>query len=141
MPLGKYWLELIFGLISTGALAFCKYLHSEIKTYRHLLEQRENEVVVKTVEEKLEPIQAEIKKLELYIDQVSAKENRDISKIIASWGFRITQLCDLYLSQGFMEHSQYIQLVEMYNLYHELGGNGKIQEIFERTTQNLDIRK
>lgn len=137
----KYWLELIFGLISAGALAFCKYLYGEVKNYRKLLEQRENEVVVKTIEEKLKPVQEEIKKLELYIDQVAAKEKHDISKIIASWGFRITQLCEIYLEQGYMTQPQYIQLVEMFNLYHELGGNGKIQEIFEKTTKSLEVKK
>ena len=136
----KYAIELIFGLISAGALAFCKYLHSEVKNYRKLLDKRESEVVNKTIEEKLEPVQQEIKRLELLIDQVAAKENRDISKIIASWGFRITQLCEIYLEQGYMTQAQYIQLVEMYNLYHELGGNGKIKDIFEKTTSSLNVR-
>lgn len=140
MPLEKYWLELIFGLISTGALAFCKYLHSEIKIYRKLIAKRESEVIAKTIEEKLEPIQDEIARLELYIDQVSAKESKDISKIVASWGFRIKQLCETYFQQGYMTQHQYLQLLEMYNLYHELGGNGKIQELFERTVGSLEIK-
>lgn len=138
--LNSYVLNVIFGLISAGVLAFCKYLHGEVKSYRKLLEKREAEIVVKTIEEKLEPIQDEIKKLELLIDQVAAKEAKDISKIVASWGFRITQLCNVYLQQGHMTQPQYIQLVEMFNLYHELGGNGKIQEIFEKTTKTLEIK-
>ena len=40
-----------------------------------------------------------------------------------------------------MTQPQYIQLVEMYNLYRELGGNGKIKEIFEKTTQSLEVRR
>lgn len=140
MPLNSYVLNVIFGLISAGALAFCKYLHSEIKNYRALLTQREAEVVSKTIDEKLIPIQEEIKKLELLIDEVANKEIKDIAKIVASWGFRITQLCELYLQQGYMTQPQYIQLVEMFNLYHELGGNGKIQEIFEKTTKTLEIK-
>jgi hypothetical protein len=132
---------LVFGLISAGALAFCKYLHGEVKNYRKLLEQRENEIVVKTIEEKLKPVQEEIKKLELLIDQVAEKESQDIRKIIASWGFRITQLCEIYLEQGYMTQPQYIQLNEMYSLYHELGGNGKIKGMFEKTIQSLDVKK
>lgn len=140
MPLEKYWLELIFGLISTGALAFCKYLWNEVKAYREIIAQRENEIVVKTIEDKLKPIQDEIARLELYIDQVSSKESKDISKIVSSWGFRIKQLCEAYFEQGYMTQHQYVQLLEMYNLYRELGGNGKIQELFEMTTKSLEVR-
>lgn len=140
MPLEKYWLELIFGLISTGALAFCKYLWNEVQTYREIIAQRENEIVVKTIEDKLKPIQDEIARLELYIDQVSSKESKDISKIVSSWGFRIKQLCEMYFEQGYMTQHQYVQLLEMYNLYRELGGNGKIQELFEMTTKSLEVR-
>ena len=133
--LEKYWLELIFGLISAGAIAFCKYLHTQLKDYKILLEKREDEHIEKTIDEKLKPIQDQIKELEFYIAEVANKEKADMSKIVASWGFRITQLCELYLEQGYFTHSQYIQLVEMYNLYSALGGNGKVKEYFEKTAQ------
>ena len=133
--LEKYWLELIFGLISAGAIAFCKYLHTQLKDYKNLLEKREDEHIEKTIDEKLKPIQDQIKELEFYIAEVANKEKADMSKIVASWGFRITQLCELYLEQGYFTHSQYIQLVEMYNLYSALGGNGKVKEYFEKTAQ------
>lgn len=133
--LEKYWLELIFGLISAGALAFCKYLHTQLKDYKNLLEKREDEHIEKTIDEKLKPIQDQIRELEFYIAEVANKEKADMSKIVASWGFRITQLCELYLEQGYFTHSQYIQLVEMYNLYSALGGNGKVKEYFEKTAQ------
>lgn len=133
--LEKYWLELIFGLISAGALAFCKYLHTQLKDYKKLLEKREDEHIEKTIDEKLKPIQDQIRELEFYITEVANKEKADMSKIVASWGFRITQLCELYLEQGYFTHSQYIQLVEMYNLYSALGGNGKVKEYFEKTAQ------
>ena len=133
--LQKYWLELIFGLISAGAIAFCKYLHTQLKDYKNLLEKREDEHIEKTIDEKLKPIQDQIRELEFYIAEVANKEKADMSKIVASWGFRITQLCELYLEQGYFTHSQYIQLVEMYNLYSALGGNGKVKEYFEKTAQ------
>jgi hypothetical protein len=49
-------------------------------------------------------------------------------------------LCEAYFQQGYMTQHQYLQLLEMYNLYHELGGNGKIQELFERTVGSLEIK-
>ena len=33
-------LEIVFGLISAGALAFCKYLYSKMKTYKKLIEEK-----------------------------------------------------------------------------------------------------
>jgi len=33
----EHLVEIFFGLVSAGALAFCKYLHGEVKKYRKLL--------------------------------------------------------------------------------------------------------
>lgn len=142
MPnLNSYILNVIFGLISAGLLAFCKHLSNQLKDYKNLLEKRENDIVSDSIDKKLEPIQKEIKELKAYIDEVANKGDFLRTETVAAWGFRIAQLCEIYFNQGFMTHSQYIQLVEMYNLYSELGGNGKIKDIFTTTTQNLDIRE
>lgn len=138
--LQKYWLELIFGFISAGALAFCKYLHSQIKEYKKLLELREIDNIEKSIDEKLQPVYEEIKKLEKYIEEIEGKEDILLTKTISAWGFRITQLCEIYLEQGYMTRSQYIQLVEMYNLYSQLGGNGKVKEFFLKTTEDLEVK-
>ena len=37
--LGKYVVEIVLGLISAGALAFCKYLSSQLKSYKKLLDR------------------------------------------------------------------------------------------------------
>ena len=39
-----------------------------------------------------------------------------------------------------MTRGQYIQLVEMYNMYSQIGGNGKIKEIFIKTTESLEVK-
>lgn len=82
--LSHYFLTVIFGLISAGLLAFCKHLGSQIKNYQTLLEKREVTTLEQTIEEKLKPIQAEIKKLEAYIEEVESKEATHLTKIIAS---------------------------------------------------------
>ena len=61
------------------------------------------------------------------------KESSDIGFILGSWRFRIIQLCELYLEQGYLTKSQYVQLSEMYNLYHNLGGNGQVTEYYKKT--------
>lgn len=36
----KHFLEIIFGLISAGSLAFCKYLHKEKTKYEQLINEK-----------------------------------------------------------------------------------------------------
>lgn len=133
--LSKYCLELIFGLISAGALGFCKYLHSQLKEYKKLLAAREIELVEKTVDEKIEPILDKLKELQFAMSEISEKESKDVQIILRSWRFRIIQLCEIFLEQGYMTKNQFTQLSEMYSLYHQLGGNGQVTDYYERTVQ------
>lgn len=145
MPnLTNNFINLVFTLLSAGLLAFCGFLCNEIKKYRDLLSKKEMQevqnIVNKTLDEKLEKVLSEIGELRTYIDEVAAKEETLQLRTISAWGYRIKQLCELYMEKGFMTYPEYLQLVEMYNLYSSLGGNGKVKEIFEKTTQSLEIR-
>ena len=40
--ISKYGLELLFGLISAGLLAFCRYLHTQNKELKKLQEEDKN---------------------------------------------------------------------------------------------------
>lgn len=156
----EHFIEIFFGLVSAGALGFSKYLLSQIKEYKKLLELRESENIGKAIDEKIAPVKTELeKKIDLVLDKVAelefiTKEQMDcmegeikdlsdeehfhMEQIIRSWRFRIKQLCELYLEQGFMTNAQFTQLSEMYALYHELGGNGQITDYYEKT-KKLDI--
>ena len=133
--LGKHVLEIILSLVSAGALAFCKYLHNRNKKYEDLLKLKEQENVEKTIDEKIEPLIHEIEDLKDRIETIADKECADMAKITKSWRFRIIQLCQLYLEQGYLTQRQYTQLSEMYTLYHELGGNGQATEIYNKTME------
>ena len=37
--IAEHLVEIFFGLVSAGALAFCKYLHGQLKNYKKLLEE------------------------------------------------------------------------------------------------------
>lgn len=137
--ISTYLTEIMLAVVTAGAIGICKYFHSQAKDYKKLLAARESENVEKTVEEKIAPIVDKIKELEFQIKEAREKENKDIGYIISSWRFRIIQLCEIYLQQGYITKSQYIQLSEMYNLYHELGGNGKVTDYYNHTI-NLEIR-
>lgn len=59
--------------------------------------------------------------------------------IIASYRYRLVQLCKIYIRQGYMTQDQYDQLTEFYKLYTALGGNGQAQDYYEKTIK-LEIR-
>lgn len=146
--------EILFSLIAAGALGFCKYLHNQLKEYKKLLELKETENIEKAIDDKIAPVKSELeKKIELVLDKVeelkfsteealkendnkiklvSDEEHFHINQIIRSWRFRIIQLCELYLEQGFMTNSQFTQISEMYTLYHTLGGNGQVTDYYEK---------
>lgn len=128
-------LEIIFGLISAGALAFCKYLYSKMKNYKKLIEEKENNTLDSTIETHIEPIRQEIEELRKYVLESTSAANKNKDLILASYRFRLTQLCKAYIQQGFMTNTEYEQLVEFYKVYAGLGGNGQAKTYYERAVQ------
>lgn len=128
-------LEIIFGLISAGALAFCKYLYSKMKNYKKLIEEKENSTLDSTIETHIEPIRQEIEELRKYVLESTSASNKNMDLILSSYRFRLTQLCKAYIQQGFMTNAEYEQLVEFYKVYAGLGGNGQAKTYYERAVQ------
>lgn len=135
----EHIVEIIFGLISAGALAFCRYLYKQLMAYKKMLQEKENNDIVELIDEKLKPIIEDIEELRTYIRKIEDKERQDLTLIIASYRFRLVQLCKIYIKQGYMTQDQYDQLTEFYKLYHSLGGNGQAKEYYEKTME-LEIR-
>lgn len=135
----EYIVEILFGLISAGALAFCRYLYKQLMAYKKMLQEKENNDIVELIDEKLKPIVEDIEELRTYIRKIEDKERQDLTLIIASYRFRLVQLCKIYIKQGYMTQDQYDQLTEFYKLYHSLGGNGQAKEYYEKTME-LEIR-
>lgn len=118
----EHIVEILFGLISAGALAFCRYLYKQLMAYKKMLQEKENNDIVELIDEKLKPIVEDIEELRTYIRKIEDKERQDLTLIIASYRFRLVQLCKIYIKQGYMTQDQYDQLTEFYKLYHSLGG-------------------
>ena len=135
----EHIVEILFGLISAGALAFCRYLYKQLMAYKKMLQAKENNDIVELIDEKLKPIVEDIEELRTYIRKIEDKERQDLTLIIASYRFRLVQLCKIYIKQGYMTQDQYDQLTEFYKLYHSLGGNGQAKEYYEKTME-LEIR-
>ena len=137
--ISEHILEIILGLISAGALAFCKYLHTQMKNYKRLIEEEEKESLEVTIEERLEPIYHELEELRKYIREVGIVEKNHIDLIISSYKYRLVQLCKQFTKQGYMTQEQYDQLSEFYKLYTALGGNGQAKEYYEKAIK-LEIK-
>ncbi len=135
----EHLVEIFFGLVSAGALAFCKYLHGELKKYRKLLAQQKDEQLEKTIDSRIEPIQKEIEELRKYVMETKDIEKNHMQLIISSYKFRLVQLCKAYIKQGYMTQEQYDQLSEFYRVYSGLGGNGQAKEYYD-LAQELPIR-
>lgn len=135
----EHLVEIIFALISAGALAFCRYLYKQLKAYKQLLNDKKYEDLDDRIDEKLKPILDDIEEIRGYIRKAESKENRDLELIIASYRFRLVQLCKLYMKKGYMTQDEYDQLTEFFKLYSSLGGNGQAKEYYEKTVK-LEIR-
>ena len=127
----KYGLELVFGLISAGALTFCRYLWKKNKDYERLQKEEDNRKYRQMIIDEIEPIieelgraGEEIKKIksdnvetveglessekakhkEMYKDlHAIQKENeRKFALILNSYKFRLIQLCRSHLKDGFI---------------------------------------
>lgn len=133
--LSKYGVELVMSLITAGALAFCKYMHSQMKNYKKLLEEKDHDELDDEIDKKLEPIVQEIEELRKYIREVDVNENNRINLIIASYRFRLVQLCQIYLRQGYITSDQYEQLSEFFKVYSGLGGNGQAKAYYDKAMQ------
>ena len=133
--LSKYGVELVMSLITAGALAFCKYMHGQMKNYKKLLEEKDHDELNDEIDKKLEPIVQEIEELRKYIREVDVNENNRINLIIASYRFRLVQLCQIYLHQCYMTSDQYEQLSEFFKVYSGLGGNGQAKAYYDKAMQ------
>ena len=127
----EHLVEILFGLVSAGALAFCKYLHSQLKNYKKLLAESKDTELEKTIDSRIEPIQEEIEELRKYIMETKSIETSHLELIISSYKFRLVQLCKEYIKQEYITQDQYDQLSEFYRVYSGLGGNGQAKEYYE----------
>ena len=135
----EHLIEILFGLISAGALGFCKYMHSQLKNYKSLLAEKQVHDLEETIEARIEPLKHEVEELRKYIFEVGATEKSHMDLIISSYRFRLVQLCREFIKQGYMTQMQYDQLTEFYKLYRGLGGNGQAQEYYEKALK-LEIK-
>lgn len=130
--IAQHFIEIFFGLISAGLLAFCRYIYTQMKIYQKLAEEKKDEQLEELIEEHIAPIKEDLNNLRSFVLEEKKISERYIEIILASYRFRLIQLCQSFLKQGYMTSGQYEQLVEFFKVYAGLGGNGQAKEYYER---------
>lgn len=160
--LTEYGLEIFFGLVSAGLLAYCKHLWSQKQELAKHKEEDMTRLHRQMILDEIEPIIEELKRVKdevksevftlrseadkthanMYkdLEVVTKKNDKNLELIINSYKFRLIQLCKTHLRDGYITQDAFEQITEMYKLYHGLGGNGQAQDYYERVME-LEIHE
>lgn len=134
--LAEWGMEILFALISAGVVGYAKFktreLNRELQKAKALAAEQEKQHIEQTIEIHLEPVYQELEELRKYIRETENIEKSNMNLIIASYRFRLVQLCKGFLAQGYITPSQMEQLTEFYKLYTGLGGNGQAKIYYEK---------
>lgn len=160
--LTEYGLEIFFGLVSAGLLAYCKHLWAQKQELAKRKEEDLTRLHRQMILDEIEPITAELVRIKselnnnintlrseadqthanMYkdLELVTKKNDKNLELIINSYKFRLIQLCKTHLRDGYISQDEFDQVTEMYKLYHGLGGNGQAQDYYERVME-LEIHE
>jgi hypothetical protein len=155
--LTEYGLEIFFGLVSAGLLAYCKHLWAQKQELAKRKEEDLTRLHRQMILDEIEPIIEELKRIkdnlqgsidtlrreadhthaDMYkdLELVTKKNDKNLELIINSYKFRLIQLCKTHLRDGYISQDEFDQVTEMYKLYHGLGGNGQAQDYYERVME------
>ena len=153
--------EIFFGLLSAGALAFCKYLWGRNKKLEQMQKEDQIRQQRQMILDEIEPIiqeltgvhsevaanqaatQQELAQMKLNAEHTHEHMYEDLKKIqqgndrnfeliLNSYKFRLIQLCKTHIRDGYISGHDFEQITEMYKLYTGLGGNGQAQEYYDK---------
>ena len=141
--LTEWGTEIIFALLSASVVGWAKWQGSKLKKEKEqaelnaaiLAEQKVDKKISDSIEIELEPIYQELEDLRKYCRDNENLEKSHMNLIVASYRFRLIQLCKGFLNQGFITTAQMEQLSEFYKLYTGLGGNGQAKIYYDKAMQ------
>ena len=138
--LAEWGTEILFGLISAAVMGWAKWHGDKLK--KEKLQAEENAKIIagqqldnkidSHIEIELEPVYQELEDLRKYCRENENLEKSHMALIVASYRFRLIQLCKGFLNQGFITTAQMEQLTEFYKLYTGLGGNGQAKVYYDK---------
>lgn len=138
--LAEWGTEILFGLISATVMGWAKWHGDKLKkeklqaeeNAKIIAEQKLDEKIDGKIEVELEPILQELEDLRQYCRDNENLEKSHMNLIVASYRFRLIQLCKGFLRQEYITEGQMEQLVEFYKLYKGLGGNGQAETYYDK---------
>ena len=137
--LAQWGTEILFALLSAIVMGWAKWhgdkLKRELQAAKEYTEQKKQKELEESIETQLEPIYQELEDLRKYIRETENIEKTHMSLIIASYRFRLIQLCKGFLKQEYITPAQIEQLTEFYRLYTGLGGNGQAKVFYDMALQ------
>lgn len=160
--LTEYGIEIFFGLVSAGLLAYCKSLFAQKKELEKRKEEDMTRLHRQMILDEIEPIVKELKIIkekvdkgfddfkhtaddthaQMYkdLDKVIQKNDKNLELIIEAYKYRLIQLCKTHLRDDYITQDDFDQISELYKLYTGLGGNGQAKEYYDKVME-LDIVK
>ena len=126
--IAEHWVSLIFGLISTGAVAYCRFFYKKIKEFERMEEEKSKEQIEAMIEERVQPLR-----------EMHAETMHNFIAIRDSYKYRLIELCKIYLERGSITAKEYSQLSEMWKVYHELGGNSQAEDYYYKV-EDLPVK-
>lgn len=138
--LAEWGTEILFGLISAAVMGWAKWHGDKLKkekiqaeeNAKIIAEQKLDEKIEGKIEVELEPILQELEDLRQYCRDNENLEKSHMNLIVASYRFRLIQLCKGFLRQEYITEAQMEQLMEFYKLYKGLGGNGQAETYYNK---------
>ena len=138
--LAEWGTEILFGLISAAVMGWAKWHGDKLKkekiqaeeNAKIIAEQKLDEKIEGKIEVELEPIFQELEDLRQYCRDNENLEKSHMNLIVASYRFRLIQLCKGFLRQEYITEAQMEQLMEFYKLYKGLGGNGQAETYYNK---------
>ncbi len=138
--LAEWGTEILFGLISAAVMGWAKWHGDKLKkeklqaeeNAKLIAEQQLEKKINSHIEVELEPVYQELEDLRKYCRENENLEKSHMALIVASYRFRLIQLCKGFLTQGFITTAQMEQLTEFYKLYTGLGGNGQAKVYYDK---------
>ena len=138
--LAEWGTEILFGLISAAVMGWAKWHGDKLKkekiqaeeNAKIIAEQKLDQKIECKIEVELEPILQELEDLRQYCRDNENLEKSHMNLIVASYRFRLIQLCKGFLRQEYITESQMEQLMEFYKLYKGLGGNGQAETYYNK---------
>lgn len=138
--LAEWGTEILFGLISAAVMGWAKWHGDKLKkekiqaeeNAKIITEQKLDQKIDGKIEVELEPILQELEDLRQYCRDNENLEKSHMNLIVASYRFRLIQLCKGFLRQEYITEEQMEQLMEFYKLYKGLGGNGQAETYYNK---------